>query len=50
MIYEIHYIKKVEAEDFFEAVEKAKEQRKDMDEVISVCPYIEDMIEEELEN
>ena len=40
-LWEVHYIKKVEADDFFEAVEKVKEMDKDIEEVVSVCPYTE---------
>lgn len=42
MIWEVHYTKTIEAEDFFEAVEKVKGLNRDIESVISVCPYIEE--------
>lgn len=48
MIWETHYVKLVEADNFFDAVEKVKESFDDVEEVISVCPFIEeDMMKEE---
>lgn len=47
MKFEIHYTKIVEADDFFNAVELAKELE-NVEEVISVCPFLEeDMIMKE---
>lgn len=44
MKFEVHYTKIVEADDFFDAVELAKELE-NVEEVISICPCLEeDMI------
>lgn len=46
MDFEIHYTRKIEADDFFEAAEIAKKTIEGIEEVISICPFIEeDMIE-----
>lgn len=42
MIFEVHFTRLVEADNFFDAVEDAKEIVEDIEEVISVCPYVED--------
>ena len=42
-LWEVHYTKIIEANDFFDAVDKAREIQKNEAEVVSVCPaYIED--------
>lgn len=40
--YEVHYTRTVEADDFFDAVEKVKGKVKDIEEVIAVCPFEEE--------
>ncbi len=48
MMWEVHYIKTVESDNFFDAVEKVKENFDDIEEVVSVCPFMEeDMIPNE---
>ena len=42
MLFEATFVKTIEAEDFFDAVDKAKELHNDDSEVVSVCPYIEE--------
>ena len=42
MEFEVHYTRKVEAEDFFEAVEIVKNKIQDVEEVITVCPFVEE--------
>lgn len=42
MLWEIHYTKTIEADNFFDAVDAVKEEDKDIESVISVCPFIED--------
>lgn len=42
MLFEATFVKTIEADDFFDAVDKAKQLQKDEAEVISVCPYIEE--------
>lgn len=43
MLWEVTFTKQIEAEDFFDAVDVAKQQQNDESEVISVCPaYIEE--------
>lgn len=42
MLWEVTFTRQVEADDFFEAVDTAKEIQNDESEVISVCPYIEE--------
>lgn len=42
MLWEVTFTKQIEAEDFFDAVDVAKQQQNDDSEVISVCPYIEE--------
>lgn len=45
MKWETHFVRIVEADNFFDAVDKAKESTKDDEEVISVCQLIdEDMV------
>lgn len=44
MIWEAHYTRLVEADDFFDAVESVKNTVEDTEEVISVCPFVEDDI------
>ncbi len=41
MKWEVHFIKTVEAENFFDAVEKVKDEDKEIENVVSVCPYSE---------
>ena len=46
MIFEVHFTRLVEADNFFDAVDNVKEIVKDAEEVVSVCPFVEeDMIE-----
>lgn len=46
MDFEVHYTRKIKADDFFEAAEIAKKTVEDIEEVISICPFIEeDMME-----
>ena len=45
MIFEVHYTRTVEADDFFEAAEIAKNTIEKTEEIISICPFIEDMEE-----
>ncbi len=42
MLFEATFVKTIEANDFFDAVDKAKELQKDDSEVVSVCPFIEE--------
>lgn len=44
MDFEVHYTRKIEADDFFDAAEIAKKTVKDIEEVISICPFIEEDI------
>lgn len=44
MDFEVHYTRKIEADDFFEAAEIAKKTVEDIEEVISICPFIEEDI------
>ncbi len=44
MIWEVHYTRHIEADNFFDAVEKAKEDFNEIEEVISVCPFVEEDI------
>lgn len=46
MKYEIHYTRIVEANDFFDAVDFAKENIDDIEEVVTICPFVEDMEED----
>lgn len=48
MKYEVHYTRIVEADNFFDAVDLAKENVDDVEEVISVCLAIEEDIPEEM--
>lgn len=41
-LWEVHFTKTIEADSFFDAVDKVKEIEQDLESVISVCPYIED--------
>lgn len=43
MEFEVHYIRKIEADNFFEAVDKAKENIEDIEEIIAVNPWIENL-------
>ena len=38
MKWEVHFIKIVEAETFFDAVEKVKRQDREIENGVSVCP------------
>ena len=42
MKYEVHYMRTVEADDFFDAVQVVKDNVEDVEEVVSVCPFIEE--------
>lgn len=42
MQWEATFTKIIEAEDFFEAVDKIKNMEKDAKDVVGVCPYIEE--------
>lgn len=42
MEFEVHYTRKIEADDFFEAVEFVKNKINDVEEVITVCPFVEE--------
>lgn len=42
MEWEIHYTRVIEADDFFDAVDKIKYDVNDIEDVISVCPFVED--------
>lgn len=42
MLWEVHYTKVIEADNFFDAVDEVKKEDKDVESVISVCPFIED--------
>lgn len=46
MIFEVHFTRLVEADNFFDAVDNVKEIVEDAEEVVGVCPFVEeDMIE-----
>ena len=42
MEWEVHYTRIIEAEDFFDAIDKVKYDVEDVEDVISVCPFMED--------
>lgn len=42
MIFEVHYTRKMEADDFFDAVDKAREIIENVEEIIAVNPWLED--------
>jgi len=42
MLWEATVTQLIEADDFFEAVDKIKEIKQDAEEVVSVCPFIEE--------
>ena len=42
MLWEVTYTKVIEADNFFDAVDDVKDSDKDIESVISVCPFIED--------
>ena len=42
MEWEVHYTKTIEADDFFDAVDKVKQLDKDIKDVISVCPFVQE--------
>lgn len=42
MLWEVTYIRVIEADNFFDAVDAVKESDKDIKNVVSVCPFIED--------
>lgn len=44
MQWEAHYTRIIEAEDFFDAVEKVKKTIDDVEEVMTVCPFVEEDI------
>lgn len=43
MEFEVHYTRKIEADNFFEAVDQAKESIENIEEIIAVNPWIEDL-------
>lgn len=42
MLWEVTFTRVIEADDFFDAVDTAKDSVKDIEEVVSVCPYLEE--------
>lgn len=42
MEFEVYYTRKVTADSFFDAVELVQSNLDDVEEVVSVCPYVEE--------